>query len=57
MYVREENLSVMFFSMDGNGGIIYANTEKTRLAFYVGWKKNLKVYNPMIVMMYFTLQQ
>lgn len=39
MYVREENLSVMFLSTDRNGGIIYTNTEKTRIAFCVGWKK------------------
>lgn len=39
MHLREENLSGLFLSVDKNGRIIYTNTEKTRIAFCVGWKK------------------
>lgn len=57
MYGGEENLSVMFHSVDRNGGIIYTNTEKTGIALCFGWKKQVKIYNPPKVMMYFPLQQ
>lgn len=55
MYVGVENLSGMFLSGHKSGGIIYTNKEKTGIALCFPWKKQVKVNNLPIVMMYFPL--